>query len=70
MAGSDVFTLPSILGHTTLDMTRRYVVLASSHISASHRRFSPMNTMAVAALSARHLGAGGMETFGRKRMGR
>lgn len=43
MAGGDVFSLQTILGHTTLEMTRRYVTLASSHIAIQHRRFSPMD---------------------------
>jgi hypothetical protein len=43
VAGGDVFTLQSILGHTTLEMTRRYVALASSQVNLQHRRFSPMD---------------------------
>jgi len=43
IAGGDVFTLQQILGHTTLEMTRRYVTLASTHISMQHRKFSPMD---------------------------
>jgi integrase len=43
IAGGDVFTLQQILGHTTLEMTRRYVTLASTHVSLQHRKFSPMD---------------------------
>jgi site-specific recombinase XerD len=45
VAGGDVFTLQSILGHTTLEMTRRYVALASSQVSIQHHRFSPMDRL-------------------------
>ena len=46
MAGGDVFTLQTILGHTTLEMTRRYVSLANSHVSVQHQRFSPLDRLA------------------------
>jgi site-specific recombinase XerD len=45
LAGGDVFTLQAILGHTTLEMTRRYVNLASAHVAVQHRRFSPMDRL-------------------------
>lgn len=47
MAGGDVFSLQAILGHTTLEMTRRYVNLASSHVAIQHKRFSPMDRLSV-----------------------
>jgi site-specific recombinase XerD len=43
--GGDVFTLQQILGHTTLEMVRRYVNLASPHVTLQHRKFSPMDRM-------------------------
>ena len=43
--GGDVFSLQQILGHTTLEMVRRYVTLASAHVRVQHRRFSPMDRM-------------------------
>jgi integrase/recombinase XerC/integrase/recombinase XerD len=55
VAGGDVFTLQSILGHTTLEMTRRYVTLASSHVNIQHRRFSPMDRVDAPALRTRRL---------------
>ena len=39
--GGDVFTLQQILGHTTLDMTRRYVSFLDEDLKAAHLRFSP-----------------------------
>lgn len=43
MAGGDVFSLQEIVGHTTLEMTRRYVTLANSYVAIQHRRISPMD---------------------------
>jgi site-specific recombinase XerD len=43
--GGDVFSLQQILGHTTLEMARRYVTLASSQVRVQHRKFSPMDRM-------------------------
>ena len=43
--GGDLFTLQKILGHTTLEMVRNYVNLASADVTAIHRRFSPMDLM-------------------------
>jgi integrase/recombinase XerC/integrase/recombinase XerD len=53
VAGGDVFTLQAILGHTTLEMTRRYVSLASSQVNIQHRRFSPMDRLDTPALRLR-----------------
>ena len=43
--GGDVFSLQQILGHTTLEMVKRYVTLASGHVTAQHRKFSPMDRL-------------------------
>ena len=43
--GGDVFSLQQILGHTTLDMVRRYINLASTHVMAQHKKFSPVDRM-------------------------
>ena len=45
MNGGDVFTLQHILGHTTLEMVRRYVNLAQAHVMTQHNRFSPLDRM-------------------------
>ena len=39
--GGDPFTLQKVLGHSTLDMTRRYVQIASSDIENKMKSFSP-----------------------------
>ena len=44
--GGDVFSLQQILGHSTLEMVRRYVNLASAHVAVQHRKFSPMDRIA------------------------
>lgn len=44
-AGGDAFNLQRILGHTTLDMTRRYVHLAAGDTRAAHARFAPADRM-------------------------
>lgn len=45
--GGDVFSLQHILGHTTLEMVRHYVNLASSQIAVQHRKFSPIDRLKV-----------------------
>jgi site-specific recombinase XerD len=45
--GGDVFSLQQILGHTTLEMVRRYVTIASAHVTVQHRKFSPMDRMSL-----------------------
>ena len=46
--GGDAFSLQRILGHTTLEMVRRYMYLADVHIRLQHRRYSPMDVMQAA----------------------
>ena len=40
--GGDSFSLQEILGHSTLEMTRRYVHLAQRDLAEQHKKFSPM----------------------------
>jgi integrase/recombinase XerC/integrase/recombinase XerD len=43
--GGDVFTLQQILGHSTLEMVRHYVNLASNHVAMQHQRYSPLDRL-------------------------
>jgi integrase/recombinase XerD len=43
--GANVFELQAILGHTTLDMVRKYVNLFSSDIAKGHSKFSPVQNL-------------------------
>jgi len=45
--GGDVFTLQQILGHSTLEMVRHYVNLASNHVAIQHQRFSPLDRLSL-----------------------
>lgn len=44
--GGDSFSLQEILGHSTLEMTRRYVHLARRDVAEQHKKFSPMERIA------------------------
>lgn len=41
----NIYTLQSIMGHSTLDMTRRYVRLFSEDLKKDYDKFSPLDTM-------------------------
>jgi site-specific recombinase XerD len=43
--GGDVFSLQQILGHTTLDMVRRYMILSEADLVARHRAASPADRL-------------------------
>lgn len=43
--GGEIFSLQQILGHTSLDMVRKYSHLASSYIISNHKRLSPLDNI-------------------------
>lgn len=43
--GGDVFTLQQIMGHSSLDMTRRYVTFLDEDLKTAHLRFSPVDRL-------------------------
>jgi len=45
MNGGDIFSLQTILGHTTLEMTRYYVQLFSQDIHEKHALYSPVERL-------------------------
>ena len=46
-AGGSMFALQKLLGHSKLDMTRRYVMLADEDVREAHRKASPVDRMAL-----------------------
>jgi integrase/recombinase XerD len=50
--GGDAFSLQKILGHTSLEMTRKYVNLASGDVKEKHRKFPPWTISAFGPKSA------------------
>lgn len=45
--GANVFELQAMLGHTSLEMVRRYVNLFSTDVAAGHAKFSPIERLQV-----------------------
>jgi integrase/recombinase XerC/integrase/recombinase XerD len=51
MNGGDVFSLQQILGHSTLEMVRNYVSMASTQVKVQHRKYSPVDRMGLGRVS-------------------
>lgn len=45
MNGGDIFSLQQILGHTSLEMVRRYSHLASAYVIQNAKRYSPLDKL-------------------------
>jgi integrase/recombinase XerD len=43
--GANVFSVQAMLGHSDLEMTRRYCALAQTDVEAQHRQFSPVDRL-------------------------
>lgn len=43
--GANVFSVQAMLGHTDLQMTRRYCAVANADVEAQHRAFAPMDRL-------------------------
>jgi integrase/recombinase XerD len=44
-SGADVFTLQSVLGHSSLDVVRVYVHLFINDVYENHKKFSPIERL-------------------------
>ena len=43
--GANIFALQRILGHSTLEMVRRYVAMFADEIALQHQKFSPVERL-------------------------
>jgi len=47
LRGGDAFSLQLLLGHTSAEVTKRYVTLWGSDLQRLHRERSPVDTIAL-----------------------
>lgn len=45
--GANVFTVQNLLGHTDIEMTRRYCAIAEADVEKQHRTFSPIDRLKI-----------------------
>jgi integrase/recombinase XerD len=62
-AGGDPFTLQKILGHTSLDTSRRYCELAEADVLQRQRELTPLGTMNLNLQPARRMPRGATGTW-------
>jgi len=62
-SGGDPFTLQKILGHSSLETTRRYCELAESDVLQRQRELTPLRTMDLNLTSARRIPRGAMSNW-------
>jgi integrase/recombinase XerD len=57
-SGGDPFTLQKVLGHSSLDTTRRYCELADADVMARQRELTPLRTMDLSFVPKRRISSG------------
>ena len=65
MNGGNVFSLQQILGHTGLEMVRRYVNLADTYVVTEHPKFSPVDALNIRQLRVASRARNGIGTRSR-----
>jgi integrase/recombinase XerD len=61
--GGDPFTLQKVLGHTSLEMSRRYCELADSDVLKRQRELTPLRTMGISITPGRRIPRSAMSSW-------